>query len=185
ADRALWTDLHLGSGQPLHAARSAAAVENAALAGAAHHRVGGSRHCSQPAEDQRPAADRRGLRRRARLLLPLYPAARRPLLERPGRPERRVGEAAPRNLADRCPHLRPLGAELATSGSRWDFFPPGPTTRLPMFPASASATKLSGRENLHHTIPPPPLWGRVGVGGWNQSFEAESLPSGRTRASSF
>src|SRR5436309_15079114 len=89
----------------------------------------------------------------------------------PGRSERRVGEAPSRNLADRCHHLRPLGAELATSGSRWGFFPPGPTTPSLMCPASASATKPSGRA----TIPPPPLWdqrhlppplwGRVGVGG--------------------
>src|SRR5207247_7078603 len=124
---------------------SATALEDAALAGAAHQRLGERRDRAQPAKDQRPAADRRGLRRLARLLLRLYPAARRPLLERPGRPERRVGEAPPRNLADRCHHLRPLGAELAISGSRWDFSPPGPTTPSLMWPASASGIKQFGR----------------------------------------
>src|SRR5439155_5479067 len=121
-----------------------------------HHWIGGCRDRAQPAEDQRPVADRRGLRRRARLLLRLYPAARRPLLERPGRPERRVGEAPPRNVADRCHHLRPLGAELAIWGSRWDFFPPGPIKPLLMCPASASATKLSGKSSPQNL--PPPLW---------------------------
>src|SRR5205823_13463937 len=70
-------------------------VENAALAGPTHHRLGWRRDRAQPAKDQRPAPHRRGLRRRARLLLRLHPAARRPLLERPGRSERRTAKADP------------------------------------------------------------------------------------------
>src|SRR6202035_3461270 len=115
---------------------------DAILAGATDHRIGRRRDRAEPAEDQRPAASGRDLRRRARLLLRLYPATRRPLLERPGRSERRAAQTR-RALDDggSCRPLRPLEAEPATSGSRWDFFPPGPTTPLRMSPACASATK--------------------------------------------
>src|SRR5207248_2472696 len=139
ADHALRADLYLGIGEPIHAERSAAAVEDAALAGAADHRPRWLRHRPDPTEDWRSGDGRHSLRRWARLLLPLGPSAQRSLLERPGQPAARARKTRPPR-PERLVRLR-REAGHAISGSRWDFFPPGPSTPSPTWPASASATK--------------------------------------------
>src|SRR5438105_9521378 len=171
------TDLYFGAGEPVHAEGSAAAVEDAAVAGATDHRPGWLRYCVVPAEARGPVDDWRALCRRDHLLLRLGTATERPLLERPGQPTARAGKA--RTSRRRTP--RALEAELATSGSRWGFFPPGSTTPLPMCPASASATKPSGRVTIHpppRVLSLPRLRGRAGVGALSLSFVPVLLPFG-------